>query len=265
MTAWGTCYGFISIDGYILTNAHIVEHAHKILVKLSTGREHEGEVIGSDARTDIALIRIKPGDILPALPCGDSDTLRVGQRVLAIGSPLGREQTVHSGIINVQFNDSFIQTDALINPGNSGGPLLNMEGKVIGINTAITPSTPGIGFAIPINMAKSILPDLKAKGKVTRGWIGITVQDVTEDIASRLQLTDRRGAFVSEVFRRGPAARAGLRAGDLVTEVNAKKIYDTLKLVRTIMSFHAGEKIEVKALTDRQEKTFSIVVEEKKD
>jgi serine protease Do len=265
--------GFIiSHDGYIFTNNHVVEQADKILVKLSTGKEYEAKVIGKDAKTDLALIKIKQIESLPVAEIGDSDKLRVGDWVLAIGNPFGLEQTVTAGIVSAKGRvigagpyDNFIQTDASINPGNSGGPLFNMEGKVVGINTAIVAQGQGIGFAIPVNMAKNILPDLKSKGKVTRGWLGISVQDVTEDIAKNLKLKDNSGALISEVFKGDPADKGGMRAGDLITEVNGKKIKDTHELLLTIASFPVGEKIEVKALRDGEEKTFHVVVTERKD
>jgi serine protease Do len=249
-----------------------VEQADKILVKLSTGKEYEAKVIGKDAKTDLALIKIKQSESLPVAEIGDSDKLRVGDWVLAIGNPFGLEQTVTAGIVSAKGRvigagpyDNFIQTDASINPGNSGGPLFNMEGKVIGINTAIVAQGQGIGFAIPVNMAKTILPDLKSKGKVTRGWLGISVQDVTEDIAKNLKLKDNNGALISEVFKGDPADKGGLKAGDLITEVNGKRIKDTHELLLTIASFHVGDKIEVKALRDGEEKTFHIIVTERKD
>jgi serine protease Do len=197
--------GFIiSHDGYIFTNNHVVEQADKILVKLSDGKEYEAKVIGRDAKTDIALIKIKSSDSLPVVETGDSDKLRVGDWVIAIGNPFGLEQTVTAGIVSAKGRvigagpyDNFIQTDASINPGNSGGPLFNMEGKVIGINTAIVAQGQGIGFAIPISMAKTILPDLKAKGKVTRGWLGVSVQEISEDIAKSMKLKDKNGARTS--------------------------------------------------------------------
>ena len=265
--------GFIiSHDGYIFTNNHVVEQADKILVKLSTGKEYEAKVIGKDAKTDLALIKIKQSESLPVAEIGDSDKLRVGDWVLAIGNPFGLEQTVTAGIVSAKGRvigagpyDNFIQTDASINPGNSGGPLFNMEGKVIGVNTAIVAQGQGIGFAIPVNMAKTILPDLKSKGKVTRGWLGISVQDVTEDIAKNLKLKNNSGALISEVFKGDPADKGGLKAGDLITEVNGKRIKDTHELLLTISSFHVGDKIEVKALRDGEEKTFHIVVTERKD
>lgn len=265
--------GFIiSPDGYIFTNNHVIEQADKILVRLSTGKEYEAKVVGRDAKTDLALIKIKSGESLSVVEIGDSEKLRVGDWVVAIGNPFGLEQTVTAGIVSAKGRvigagpyDNFIQTDASINPGNSGGPLFNMEGKVIGINTAIVAQGQGIGFAIPINMAKTILPDLKSKGKVTRAWLGVSVQDVTEDIAKNLKLKDNSGALITEVFKGDPADKAGLRSGDLITEVNGKKIKDTHELLLTIASFHVGDKIELKALRDGQEKSYQIVVTERKE
>ncbi|MBA4397869.1 MAG: peptidase [Syntrophus sp. (in: bacteria)] len=265
--------GFIiSADGYIFTNNHVVERADKILVKLSDGREYNAEVIGRDAKTDLALIKIKPGNSLPVVEIGDSEKLRVGEWVIAIGNPFGLEQTVTAGIVSAKGRvigagpyDNFIQTDASINPGNSGGPLFSMDGKVIGVNTAIVAHGQGIGFAIPISMAKNILPDLKSKGKVTRGWMGISVQDVTDDIAKNMKLNQRSGALISEVFKGDPADQAGLRTGDVILEVNGKSINDTHQLLIMIASFHVGDKVNVKVSRDGQEKTFQVTVAERKD
>ena len=264
--------GFIiSTDGYIFTNNHVVEQADKILVKLSTGREYEAKIIGKDSKTDLALIKIKSGESLPVADIGDSEKLRVGDWVIAIGNPFGLEQTVTAGIVSAKGRvigagpyDNFIQTDASINPGNSGGPLFNMEGKVIGINTAIVAQGQGIGFAIPINMAKVILPDLKSKGKVTRGWLGVSVQDITEDIAKNLKLKDINGALISDIFKGDPADRAGLRTGDIIIEVNGKKIKDSHELLIMIATFHVGDKIEIKVWRDAQEKIFYVIVAERK-
>ncbi len=265
--------GFIiSADGYIFTNNHVVEQADKILVKLSDGKEYEAKVIGKDAKTDIALIKIKPNENLPVAEIGDSDKLRVGDWVMAIGNPFGLEQTVTAGIVSAKGRvigagpyDNFIQTDASINPGNSGGPLFNMEGKVIGINTAIVAQGQGIGFAIPIGMAKSILPDLKAKGKVTRGWLGISVQDITEELAKNMKIKERSGALISDVFKGDPADKAGLKSGDIITEINGKRVKDTHELLMMIAAFRVGETIKVKFIRDGQEKESSIVVAERKE
>lgn len=263
--------GFIiSHDGYIFTNNHVVEQADKILVKLSDGKEYEAKVIGKDAKTDIALIKIKPNDSLPVAETGDSEKLRVGDWVLAIGNPFGLEQTVTAGIVSAKGRvigagpyDNFIQTDASINPGNSGGPLFNMEGKVVGINTAIVAQGQGIGFAIPINMAKTILPDLKAKGKVTRGWLGVSVQDISEDIAKSMKIKDKSGALISDVFKGDPADKAGLKSGDIVTEINGKPVKDTHELLLMIAGFRIGETIKIKIVRDGQEKVLPITIAER--
>ncbi len=265
--------GFIiSSDGYIFTNNHVIEQSDKILVKLSDGREFEARVIGRDAKTDIALIRIKTSDSLPVAELGDSEKIRVGDWVVAIGNPFGLDATVTAGIVSAKGRvigagpyDNFIQTDASINPGNSGGPLFNMEGKVVGINTAIVAHGQGIGFAIPMEMAKAILSDLKAKGKVTRGWMGISVQDVTEELAKNMKLKDRSGALISEVFRGDPADKAGIQAGDVVTEINGKKVKDTHDLLIMIASFRVNDRISVKVLREGVERMFQVVVEERTD
>jgi serine protease Do len=263
--------GFIiSHDGYIFTNNHVVEQAEKIIVRISDGREYEAKVIGKDAKTDLALIKIKPTESLPVVEIGDSEKLRVGDWVIAIGNPFGLEQTVTAGIVSAKGRvigagpyDNFIQTDASINPGNSGGPLFNMEGKVVGINTAIVAQGQGIGFAIPIDMAKAVLADLKSKGKVTRGWLGISVQDVSEDMVKTMKLKNRNGAVISDVFKGDPADKAGIRAGDVVVEVNGQAIKDTHELLLKIAALRVGEKIAVKAIRDGAEKTFEITVAER--
>lgn len=265
--------GFIiSNDGYIFTNNHVVEKSDKIVVKVSDGKEYEAKIIGTDSKTDIALIKIKPKNSLPVVEIGDSDQVKVGEWVIAIGNPFGLEQTVTAGIVSAKGRvigagpyDNFIQTDASINPGNSGGPLFSMDGKVIGINTAIVAQGQGIGFAIPINMAKSILVDLKTKGKVTRGWLGISVQDITEDIAKNLNHKDRSGALVSDVFKGDPADKAGIKVGDIIIEINGKPIKDTHTLLLTIAAMQVGEKVSLKALRDGKEISFQIVVAERKD
>lgn len=265
--------GFIiSNDGYIFTNNHVVENTDKILVKISDGKEYEAKIIGSDPKTDIALIKIKPDNGLPTVSLGDSDALRVGEWVVAIGNPFGLEQTVTAGIVSAKGRvigagayDNFIQTDASINPGNSGGPLFNMQGKVIGINTAIVAQGQGIGFAIPINMAKNILEDLKTKGKVTRGWLGISIQEISDDIAKNMNYKDKHGVLVSDVFKGDPADKAGIKVGDIITEINGKPIKDSHELLLTTAALHVGEKATLKAIRDGKEISFQIVVTERKD
>jgi len=249
--------GFIiSRDGYILTNNHTIENADSILVKLPTGTEYEAKVIGRDTVTDIALIRIKADENLISADLGNSEKLQVGERVIAFGYPWGLEQTVSSGIVSTKGEGNFIQTDLSFHPGSSGGPLINMEGKVMGINTTILQQTQGIGFAIPINTVKSILPDLKTSGKVTRGWLGVAVQDVTPEVANSLKLNQGSGVLVSEVVKRGPADTAGLRTGDLLVEVNGNKIKEASQIVQLISSLRPGDKALVKVLRDSRPMTF---------
>ena len=265
--------GFIiSNDGYIFTNNHVVEKADKILVRVSDGKEYQAKVIGTDAKTDIALIKIKPQNSLPVVELGDSDRVQVGEWVIAIGNPFGLEQTVTAGIVSAKGRvigagpyDNFIQTDASINPGNSGGPLFNMDGKVIGINTAIVAQGQGIGFAIPINMANTILGDLKTKGRVTRGWLGISIQDISEDMARNMNYKNRSGAIVSDVIAGDPADLAGIKVYDIITEVNGKAIKDSHDLLLKIASLHVGEKVFIKVIRSGKDKVFNLTVAERKD
>ncbi|MBE9546301.1 MAG: DegQ family serine endoprotease [Proteobacteria bacterium] len=265
--------GFIiSKDGYIFTNNHVVEKADKIKVRLSDGKEYDASVVGRDAKTDIALIKIEPSNSLPVVEFGDSDKLRVGDWVIAIGNPFGLAHTVTAGIVSAKGRvigsgpyDNFIQTDASINPGNSGGPLFDLNGKVVGINTAIVARGQGIGFAIPVNMAKELLSDLKTKGKVVRGWLGVSVQDITEDIAKSLNLKEAKGALINDVFEGDPADKAGLKAGDIVIGINGKKIKNTREVLRIVALLPVGKKIEIKVLRDGKEKVFQIEIAERKE
>ena len=265
--------GFIiSNDGYIFTNNHVVENTDKILVKISDGKEYEATIIGTDPKTDIALIKIKPDNGLPTAEIGDSDALRVGEWVIAIGNPFGLAQTVTAGIVSAKGRvigagtyDNFIQTDASINPGNSGGPLFNMQGKVIGINTAIVAQGQGIGFAIPINMEKNILSDLKTKGKVTRGWLGISIQDISEDIAKSMSYKKNQGVLVTDVFKDDPADKAGIKVGDIIMEINGKPIKDTHELLLAVAAFHVGDKVSMKIYRDGREMSVNTFIAERKD
>src|SRR6266403_2296329 len=209
--------GFIiDIEGFILTNNHVVENADEITTRLGNGKEFKATVVGKDAKTDIALLRIENAADLTAVTLGDSDGLKVGEWVMAIGNPFGLDHTVTAGIVSAKGRfigagnyDDYIQTDAAINPGNSGGPLINLRGEVVGINSAIfsrTGGNIGIGFAVPINLAKELIPQLKEKGKVTRGWLGVLIQKVTPEIAESLALPEARGALVADVVKAGPAA-----------------------------------------------------------
>lgn len=246
--------GFIlDRDGYVVTNNHVVENADEIKVKLASGKEFEAKVIGRDPKTDLALIKIKASSDLQPLKMGNSDEMKVGSWVVAIGSPFGLEQTVTAGIISAKGRiigsgpyDNFIQTDASINPGNSGGPLINMKGEVIGINTAIVASGQGIGFAIPINTAKDVLPQLKDKGKVTRGWLGVSIQEVTPEIAKSFGLKEKRGALIAEVIKDGPAEKAGIEQGDVIVEFDGKEIGESKDLPRIVAAAPVGKTVPVK-------------------
>ena len=268
--------GFIiASDGYILTNDHVIENAEKVVVKLSTDdTEYPAKVIGRDTKIDIALIKIRAQN-LPVAALGDSDRLQVGEWVLAIGNPFGLDNTVTSGIVSAKERnigegpyDSFIQTDAKINPGNSDGPLINMRGEIVGINAAIFSESGGnigIGFAIPINMVKDILPQLQTKGKVTRGWMGVVVQRVTPDIAESMDWEKARGALVSEVARNGPGERAGIKIGDLIIEYDGKEIKDANDLPILIARTAPGKQVQVKVLRDKKELTISVTLGELKE
>lgn len=265
--------GFIiSRDGYIFTNNHVIEGADKILVKLAGGKEYPAEIVGRDANTDIALIKIKPNGELPTAVLGDSDRLRVGDWVLAIGNPFGLEQTVTAGIVSAKARsigagpyDEFIQTDASINPGNSGGPLFNLKGEVVGINTAIVAQGQGIGFAVPVNMAKEIYNDLKTKGKVTRGWLGVSVQDLTEEMAASLKIAGRQGALVGDVFPGEPADKAGIKTGDVIVEIGGKTVRNTHDLLRHVATLQVGRKVALRIVREGRDRTVEATVGERKD
>jgi len=265
--------GFIiSEDGYIFTNNHVVEKADEILVKLSDEKEYKAKVVGTDQNIDIALLKIEPDGRLPVVTLGDSSRLRVGDWVVAIGNPFGLNQTVTAGIVSAKGRvigagpyDDFIQTDASINPGNSGGPLFNLAGEVVGINTAIVAQGQGIGFAIPVNMARDVLDDLKTRGKVVRGWLGVSIQEISEDIAKNLNLKSREGALVADVFEGDPADKAGLRTGDVIVRIDGEKIKDTHDLLQKIARMRVGQKTSVQVLRNGKEMTFSITVSERPD
>jgi serine protease Do len=266
----------IDSKGFILTNNHVVENADEIVVKLLSGKEFKAKVVGRDAKTDIALIEIK-GDAkdLPAVSLGDSGSLRVGEWVVAIGNPFGLENTVTAGIvsalgrhINQGPYDNFIQTDAAINPGNSGGPLLNAKGDVVGINTAIFSrggGNIGIGFAIPIDLAKEIVPQLKDKGRVTRGWLGVMIQKVTPDIAESLGLEESKGALVADVVKDGPAETAGLKQGDVIVEFDGKPVTDSADLPLLVARTPVGKSVTLTVIRDKKKENFTVTISELKD
>jgi len=268
--------GFIiDRDGTILTNYHVVDGADKITVTLSDGQSFTGKVIGKDQKTDVAIVKIDARQDLPAVTLGDSDHLQVGEWVMAIGNPFGLDHTVTAGIVSAKGRrigdgpyEDFIQTDASINPGNSGGPLINLRGEVVGINTAIFSQSGGnigIGFAIPTNLVKDLLPELKARGKVVRGYLGTTVQKVTPDIAESMGLKEARGALVADVAKDGPAQRAGIKAGDVIVAFDGKAIKDSAELPLQVARLTPGKRVQIKVLRDGQDLTLPITIGEFKE
>lgn len=266
----------VSEDGYILTNNHVVEGAREITVALTDGREYDAEVVGVDPGTDLSVIRIDPdGDQLPVAELGDSDEIRVGDWVVALGSPFGLENTVTAGIIsakgrsalNILDYEDFIQTDAAINPGNSGGALVNLRGEVVGINTAIYSTSGGymgIGLAIPINLARTVMDQLIETGEVTRGWLGVYIQDVNQDLARALELPDdTRGALIGEVMPDTPAEDAGLRAGDVVVAMNGEAINGSAELRNKVARLKPGEVVEFDIVRDGDTKTIAVTIGER--
>jgi serine protease Do len=247
----------ISKDGYIVTNNHVIEDVEKITVKFNDRRELPATVVGRDPKTDIGLIKVESKEPLFALPLGDSESVRPGEWVVAIGNPFGLEHTVTAGIVSAKHRniehgayDDYIQTDAAINPGNSGGPLLNLAGEVIGINTAINPRANTIGFAVPIDMAKTVLPQLRASGHVTRGWLGVVIQGVSPEIAEELGLSETKGALVSKVIEDGPGAKAGIEKMDVIREFDGKPVEDYDDLPKIVASTPVNKKVDITVIRD---------------
>jgi serine protease Do len=245
--------GFIiNSDGYLVTNHHVVDGASQIQVKLADGREFAGKIVGGDPKTDLAVVKIDATG-LPVIPFGNSGKLEVGEPVMAIGNPFGLEHTVTTGIVSATGRvigsgpyDDYIQTDASINPGNSGGPLINAQGQAVGINTAIyseTGGSVGIGFAIPADLAKSVVTQLAEHGQVVRGWLGVTIQPMTPELAKAFQREDKRGALVSSVAEGSPAAKAGLKPGDIITEYNGRALTKSDDLPRAVAETPVGKDV----------------------
>ena len=265
--------GFI-IDkaGYVVTNHHVIENADEIEVILENEKVYAAKIIGRDPNIDIALIKIKSDDDFAVVKIGDSDSLKIGQWVVAIGNPFGLENTVTAGIVSAKGRileagpyDDFIQTDASINPGNSGGPLLNMDGEVIGINTMIFAGGHGIGFAIPVNLAMDVVAQLKESGEVTRGWLGVSIQDVPNDLAEYFDIEENKGALVADVVAGDPADMAGIRPKDIIVAVNGQKVENSRELLRLVAGLNVGEKAAVKVLRDGKLKNFQVTVARRND
>jgi serine protease Do len=266
--------GFIiDADGHILTNTHVIADATAIRVQLLDGRQLEAQVVGVDPSTDIAVIRVVPFEGMTVLPLGDSEAVRVGDWLLAVGNPFGLSSTVTAGILSargrrdvplggrVRYVD-FLQTDASINPGNSGGPLMNMQGEVIGINTAINREGQGIGFAIPINMARELVPSLVERGRVARSWLGVFIDTVPPDLAQRAGLDRPHGAVVTDVVPGGPAALAGLRPGEIILSFGGRPIEDASDLIWIASTAGVGQSIPLEVLGPDGRRTVPVVLGE---
>ena len=249
----------ISNDGYILTNYHVIDGADSLTVKLANDEEYTGSVIGYDDSIDVALIKIEADTPFPYIKLGNSDAVRVGDYAVAIGNPFGLSHTVTMGIISAKERvigsgpyDNYLQTDASINPGNSGGPLFNLQGEVVGINTAINPRAQGIGFSLPINKVTSILEDLKEDGRPSRGWLGLGLQPSNNE--------EQQGALVREVYPNTPASAAGLQSGDIITTFDGKSIKDIDEFIRLVGSYRAGDTISLDIIRGRKEKRLSVTL-----
>jgi len=268
--------GFIiSADGYILTNNHVVGDADVITVKLHDGREFDAKIIGSDEKSDVAVIKID-GKNLSTMPLGNSDKLEIGEWVIAIGNPFGLTESLTFGIVSAKGRstvgiadyEDFIQTDAAINPGNSGGPLINLDGEAIGINTAIfsqSGGNMGIGFAIPINMAKSIKDQLLKKGKVTRGQLGVIIGELTKDLADYFEIDSTKGVVVNDVLKGSPAEKAGLETGDIILKINDSDVESVGHLRNTIAMVSPGSKVKLLIYRNGKEKTITVKIGELSD
>lgn len=272
----GTGSGFIiRKDGLILTNNHVVDNAHEITVTLTDKQQYKAKILGRDPKTDLAVIKIQTPASLPTAPLGDSDELRVGDWVIAIGNPFGLSNTVTSGIVSAKGRsigagpyDDFIQTDASINPGNSGGPLFNMAGEVIGINTAIFSQgggNIGIGFAIPVNLVKNLVPELETKGTVTRGWLGVSVQPVTAELARSFGLDKQSGALVGDVVAQGPAEKAGIKRGDVIVSYDGKPIEEPATLPALVASTPVGKTVAIQVMRNGRMQTVDVAIDRLND
>src|SRR5208283_989252 len=267
--------GFIvSKDGYVLTNDHVVTDAERIAVSTQDGYQYKAKLIGRDEKSDIALLKIEPKHELPVAPLGNSDDVKVGQWVMAIGNPFGFDHSVTVGVVSAKGRfipgnyDEFIQTDASINPGNSGGPLISVHGEVVGVNSAIytrTGSNMGIGFAIPVNIVKEELNQLRASGKVVRGWLGVYIQKITPEIAESLGLADSRGALVAKVLDNGPAKAAGVKRGDVIVAFDNQPVDDSRQLPLMVGRTDLGHKGVLRVIRDKQTIDLPVTITESRE
>jgi len=255
-------------DGYILTNAHVIENSDSVQIALSTGGLFKGKLIGMDKVADLALIKIDSPDPLPVIPLGSSKELKPGDWVMAIGSPFGLDLTVTVGIVSAKGRslgatpyDDFIQTDTPINPGNSGGPLINTQGEVVGINTAVMQMGQGLGFSLPVDLAKKLIPELKTNGKVTRSWLGVSVQDITLADKESLKLGVDQGSLVREVVVDSPAYKAGLKMNDVIVEFNGHTINNSRKLPKEVVYTTSGEEVSIKLVREGKTKTVVVILQ----
>lgn len=262
----------ISEDGYVVTNNHVVDKAEDIQVILEDGKKYKADIVGKDAKTDIALLKIEPETGLQAVTLGNSDNLKIGDWVMAIGNPFGLGYTVTAGIVSAKGRslglgayDDFIQTDAPLNPGNSGGPLFNLNGEVVGVNTAIAARGQGIGFSIPINMASHIINQLRESGNVTRGWLGVVIQAITPEIAESIGLPDTNGALVADVSDDGPADKAGIKRGDVIINFNGENIRDFSDLTKMVALSDPGSQVELVVIRNGEEKEIELTLGELQD
>jgi Do/DeqQ family serine protease len=260
----------IDAQGHILTNLHVIKGADEITVRFHTKKELRGKVVGTDVKTDLAVLRIEPPEGFVAAPLGDSDRLRVGEWAIAIGSPFGLEQTVTVGVVSATGRsevgivpyENFIQTDASINPGNSGGPLLNFRGEVIGINTAIVSAGQGIGFAIPINVAQRVAGQLIAKGRVVRGWLGVSLQPLTAELAKALGAPNEKGTVVARVLPGGPAASAGLQPNDVILRFGDVLVEDLQHVQRLVLDAPVGKPVTLRIMRNGKEQSVTVTIAE---
>jgi serine protease Do len=262
----------ITKDGYIMTNNHVVDGAKEVKVTLQDGREFTAKVVGRDPTSDIAVVKVDADD-LPTVPIADSEKVEVGDVVLAIGNPFGVGQTVTSGIVSaknrgnmgIEDYEDFIQTDAAINPGNSGGALVDINGRLVGINTAIlsrSGGSQGVGFAIPSNLARSVMESLVENGKVTRGYLGVVIQNVTPDLAQEFKLKENKGALIGDVVPNGPADKAGVKSGDVVIEFNGHPVTDSRRMQLDVASTKPGSNVKMEVLRDGEKKTLDVTVKQ---